>query len=53
MLLMLQDLLDWHREHTSPLDPNGPHELIAKAKAALYSYVSALADATANATRAS
>jgi len=31
----LAGLLDWGREHTSPLDQNSPHELLIKAATVL------------------
>jgi hypothetical protein len=31
----LRQLVDWAREHTSPCDPNSPHDLLIDASAAL------------------
>lgn len=35
LLQSLADLLDWCREHTSPLQPNSPHQLLLNACAAI------------------
>lgn len=35
IVLALQQLLDWARDHTSPLDENSPHELLIAAALAL------------------
>ena len=35
VLAALMALLDWAREHTSPRDPNSPHELLVAAQQAV------------------
>lgn len=35
LLVALQGLLDWGREHTSPRDPNSPHALLVAAQDAI------------------
>ncbi len=35
LLTALEALTDWGREHTSPLQPNSPHELLVQAAAAV------------------
>ena len=35
MLAALRSLLDWGRDHTSPLDPNSPHDLLVTAHQAI------------------
>ena len=35
LLTALEALTDWGREHTSPLQPNSPHELLVQATAAI------------------
>jgi hypothetical protein len=35
LLTALEALTDWGREHTSPLQPNSPHELLVRAAAAV------------------
>lgn len=31
LLKALKDLLEWGRDHTSPIDPNSPHQLLVQA----------------------
>lgn len=35
LLAALTNLLDWAREHTSPIEPNSPHTLLVAAHAAI------------------
>lgn len=35
LLAALESLTDWGREHTSPLQPNSPHDLLVQATAAI------------------